>query len=47
LITHSGVAKPGETAVVELEPNGVSAAGGEWIEITPLPKDWVPDPSTW
>jgi len=47
LITNSGAARPGETTVLELEPSASPPAGSEWIEITPLPKDWVPDPSTW
>jgi hypothetical protein len=39
--------KPGETTLVEVAPNALPAEGRATIDITALPKDWVPDPSTW
>jgi hypothetical protein len=33
--------------VTEIAPGATPPAGSQPIEITPLPKDWVPDPSTW
>lgn len=33
--------------VTELAPGAVLPPGAESIDITPLPKDWVPDPGTW
>lgn len=33
--------------VTELRAGAEAPAGSQIIEITPLPKDWVPDPSTW
>jgi hypothetical protein len=46
-ITHSGAAKPAETAVIELDQKAAPVPGLTSIDITPLPKDWVPDPATW
>jgi hypothetical protein len=48
LITSAGdTARLGETTLIEL-PSGVSRPlDAVQIEVTPLPKDWVPDPSTW
>lgn len=43
---HSG-GKPGETTVTELSLDAPSSASREQVDIKPLPKDWVPDPSTW
>jgi len=34
-------------AVTELPIGAEPPAGSQIIDITPLPKDWVPDPSTW
>jgi hypothetical protein len=34
-------------AVSELPPEAKLPAGSQIIDITPLPKDWVPDPGTW
>jgi hypothetical protein len=39
--------KPGETRLVGLMRGESAPAGSQPIEVTPLPKDWVPDPSTW
>jgi hypothetical protein len=39
--------RPGATTVLELAPDAPPPPGSQQIEITPLPKDWVPDPSTW
>jgi len=48
LITNDRkMGKPGETTVIELAPDAQPSAGREQIDTTPLPKDWVPDPSTW
>jgi hypothetical protein len=47
LVTNRGADRPGETTVIELPPDAAPPAGSQWIEITPLPKDWVPDPATW
>jgi len=33
--------------VAELAPGAEPPPGSQSIEITPLPKDWVPDPNTW
>jgi hypothetical protein len=41
------MAMPGATAVTELGPGLEPSPRMQRIEITPLPKDWVPDPSTW
>jgi len=46
-ITNSGAAKPAETTVIELDQHAAPLSGVSSIDITPLPKDWVPDPSTW
>ncbi len=46
LITTAGE-KPGATILREIPPDAPPSARGQWIEVTPLPKDWVPDPSTW
>jgi hypothetical protein len=49
LITRDGQrsARPGETALLELPDGTPPPPGTQSIEVTPLPKDWVPDPSTW
>jgi hypothetical protein len=46
-ITNSGAARPAETTVIILDPKAVPLPGLKSIDITPLPKDWVPDPATW
>ncbi|MEP6667808.1 MAG: hypothetical protein ABJF10_01560 [Chthoniobacter sp.] len=48
LITNDRSAgQPGVIAVTELAPDASPPAGSQQIDTTPLPKDWVPDPSTW
>jgi hypothetical protein len=48
-ITHDShdAARPGEAALVELPAKATPPPASKPIDITPLPKDWVPDPSTW
>jgi len=48
-ITHDpqGAERPGETKLIELAPDAPAPPGSRPIDITPLPKDWVPDRATW
>ncbi len=46
-ITNSGAAKPAETTVIALDPKATPPPDLQSIDTTPLPKDWIPDPSTW
>jgi hypothetical protein len=49
LITHDPQSpnKPGDTALTEIPNEAALPPGVQRIEVTPLSKDWVPDPATW
>ena len=49
LITHGpgGLAPTGQVRLSELPPGTAAPTDSQPLDLTPLPKNWVPDPRTW
>jgi hypothetical protein len=43
----ANAARPSDPVLTAFSSDAALPAGSQSIDITPLPKDWVPDPSTW
>jgi hypothetical protein len=44
---HTKIPATGQVECIEIPAEAPLPAGAQLLNVTPLPKDWVPDPSTW